>query len=144
MQVKIFASHQASSGVRPMWPLSMSPDECQELNKAALLAASCKSKSRPTKAALHALKRGFLRPSLSQMKLHTIACRRQLQANTASDMAGSPTAVDAYSGNWRQAAFAQFGGSAVQSVDGTPGNAPGPGELQQPQPAALASSPLHA
>lgn len=64
-------------------------------------------------------------------------CRRHLQGTDdlvgGADAAVSP--LDAYSGNWRQAAFAQFRGPGAGQLQEEPENAPGPGNLQHFNPA---------
>ena len=61
--------------------------------------------------------------------LTQMCCFRQLsEVNTAENRAASPYALDTYSGNWRQAAFAQFGGNTLQQVQDKPEDTPGPGE----------------
>jgi len=56
-------------------------------------------------------------------------CRRHLQGT--DDLLGGVEAallpLDAYSGNWRQAAFAQFRGPKAGQLQEEPENAPGPG-----------------
>ena len=60
---------------------------------------------------------------------HLIVCIdcRQLSEVNASQV-GPSFALDAYSGNWRAAAFAQFGGKTLQQIQDKPENDPGPGE----------------
>ena len=59
-----------------------------------------------------------------------MTCRRRLQHS--ADVANDLSPVDAYSGNWRQAAFAQFKGLSAGQLQEEPENAPGPGKLPQP------------
>ena len=60
---------------------------------------------------------------------YELSCRRHLQSsyNASAEVAGTATALSAYSGNWRQAAFAQFGGLEGEQPQEEPENAPGPG-----------------
>ena len=53
--------------------------------------------------------------------------RRHLQGSIPADTATPLMALDSYSGNWRQAAFAQFSGAANQQLQDKPEDAPGPG-----------------
>ena len=68
-------------------------------------------------------------------------CRRHLQGT--DDLIGGVEAalspLDAYSGNWRQAAFAQFRGLGAGQLQEELENAPGPGNLQHFHPATFAS-----
>ena len=65
-------------------------------------------------------------------KTSSSECRRHLQGT--DDLLGGVEAalspLDAYSGNWRQTAFAQFRGLGAGQLQEEPENAPGPGNLQ--------------
>lgn len=56
-------------------------------------------------------------------------CRRRLQGtgNLSGGADATLSPFDAYSANWRQAAFAQFRGLRAGQLQEEPENAPGPG-----------------
>ncbi len=68
-------------------------------------------------------------------------CRQYLQGT--DDLSGGVEAalspLDAYSANWRQAAFAQFRGLGPGQLQEESENAPGPGNLQRFHPATFTS-----